>query len=86
MAAKFRCLCSAIDYYFYDGGEGLFQGSLTLGKETTINTYEGHRFFFTERGNKETEISWHTMVKNQVSPFFFFCSILMFMYEATNFI
>eukprot|EP00596_Hydrurales_sp_CCMP1899_P002164 CAMPEP_0119036466 /NCGR_PEP_ID=MMETSP1177-20130426/4191_1 /TAXON_ID=2985 /ORGANISM="Ochromonas sp, Strain CCMP1899" /LENGTH=495 /DNA_ID=CAMNT_0006996387 /DNA_START=200 /DNA_END=1687 /DNA_ORIENTATION=- len=65
MAAKFRCLCSSIDYYFDDGGEGLFQGSLNLGKETTINTYEGHVFFFTERGNKDSKIGWYRMSKDQ---------------------
>lgn len=66
MSAKFRCLCSAVDYYYDDGGEGTFQGSLTLGTETTTNSYEGHVFFFTEKGNKQKEIARYTMNQNQV--------------------
>lgn len=67
MAAKFRCLCSSVDYYYDDGDQGLFQGSLLLGKETTINTYEGHIFFFTEKDNKDSEIGRFIMSKHQVS-------------------
>lgn len=43
MAAKFRCFCKAADYYYDDGKEGVFQGQLEMGRETTINTYEGKR-------------------------------------------
>jgi hypothetical protein len=66
MAAKFRCLVSSMDYYYDDGGEGSFQGFLTLGRETTINTYEGHVFYFTERDNKTNEIARFIMDKDQV--------------------
>jgi hypothetical protein len=66
MSAKFRCLCKAVDYYYDDGLEGTFQGSLTLGIETTTNSYEGHVFFFTEKGNKKKEIARYTMKQDQV--------------------
>ena len=66
MAAKFRCHCSSVDYWFDDGKSGSFQGSLTLGKETTTNTYEGHVFYFTEKGNKSNEIARYEMSKDKV--------------------
>ena len=45
---------------------GSFQGSLTLGKEYTINTYEGHVFFFTEGDDKTKEYARFIMNKDQV--------------------
>ena len=36
-----------MDMWYDDGMGGSFQGTLTLGKESTTNTYEGHVFFFT---------------------------------------
>lgn len=67
MAAKFRCHCKYVDYYYDDGAEGTYQGFLTLGKETTINTYEGHVFFFTAKGDKSIVIAKYKMDKDQVS-------------------
>ena len=66
MSAKFRCLAKKVDYYYDDGGEGTFQGTLTLGKETTTNTYEGHVFYFTMPGRKDKEIARFAMDKNKV--------------------
>ena len=66
MAAKFRCHCLSVDYWFDDGKSGSFQGSLALGKETTTNTYEGHVFYFTEKGNKSNEIARYEMSKEKV--------------------
>ena len=66
MAAKFQCHCTAVDYYYDDGGEGVFQGSLTLGKETTINTYQGHTFFFTQKNNKKKVLARYLMVADKV--------------------
>ena len=37
----------SMDMWYEDGLGGSFQGTLTLGKESTTNTYEGHVFFFT---------------------------------------
>lgn len=68
MSAKFRSLVHATDYYYDDGGEGTFQGTLQLGKESTTNTYEGHVFYFTESGNKSNEYARFKMSKNQVNP------------------
>jgi hypothetical protein len=45
---------------------GTFQGSLTVGKESTINTYEGHVFFFTEHKKKKRELARLTMTKDKV--------------------
>lgn len=66
MAAKFRCHCTAVDYYYDDGVDGIFQGSLTLGKETTINTYEGHVFYFTKKDDKSVEIDRYQMREDKV--------------------
>ncbi len=54
------CVCLCI----HTGGS--FQGSLTLGKEYTINTYEGHVFFFTEGDDKTKEYARFNMNKEQV--------------------
>lgn len=66
MSVKFRCLAPAVDYYYENGKGGSFQGHLTLGRESTINTYEGHVFFFTEAGNKDKELARFVMHKDQV--------------------
>ena len=52
MSAKFRSLVPSMDMWYEDHNGGSFQGTLTLGRESTTNTYEGHVFFFTETGNK----------------------------------
>lgn len=67
MTARFRCLSpSSVDYYYFDGRKGTFQGMLTVGKETSVNTYEGHVFYFTLAGQPNKEISRFSMDKNQV--------------------
>jgi hypothetical protein len=66
MGAMFRCLCKSVDYWWENGEGGAYQGTLTMGKETTTNSYEGHVFFFTESGNKEKELARFTMHKDQV--------------------
>lgn len=71
MSAKFRCLAKKVDYYYDDGGAGTFQGTLTLGKETTTNTYEGHVFYFTMPGKQHQEIARFSMNKNQVCGYSF---------------
>ena len=66
MSAIFRCLAPKVDYYFDDGRDGSYQGTLELGKETTSATYEGHVFFFVEHGNKKNELARFVMKKDQV--------------------
>lgn len=66
LTAKFRCLCPALDYYYDDGKEGLYSGSMVLGTEVSTNTYEGHVFYFTEKGNKSNVIARLTMNNKQV--------------------
>ena len=66
MSAKFRCLTPyEVDYYYDDGAEGTFQGTLSLGKETTTNTYEGHVFYFTKKGRPGAEVARFDMNKNR---------------------
>ena len=66
LTAKFRCLCPALDYYYDDGKEGVFSGSIVLGTEVSTNTYEGHVFYFTEKGKKSNVIARLTMTNKQV--------------------
>ncbi len=67
-SAKFRNLIpTTIDIWYEDGRGGSFQGTLDLGKEYTINTYEGHVFFFTEKGHKDKELARFTIDHNLVS-------------------
>ena len=67
MSAKFRCLTSyEVDYYYDDGEDGTFQGTLSLGKETTINTYETHVFYFTRKGRKNKEVIRFEMNADQI--------------------
>lgn len=64
--AKFRCLAEAIDIWFDDGNTGLYQGSLTVGKEMTLNSYEGHVFFFTRKNDKNHVLARHHITNKQV--------------------
>jgi hypothetical protein len=66
MSAKFRCLAKDIEMWFDDGLSGSYQGRLQLGQESTINTYEGHVFYFTNAKNKSQEYARYTMSKDQV--------------------
>ncbi len=66
-SAKFRNhIPATVDIYYDDGREGSFQGTLDLGKEYTINTYEGHVFYFTEKGDKSKEVGRFTIDSNLV--------------------
>lgn len=66
VAAKFRSLVPENIKIWYENNQGgSFQGSLSLGKEYTLNTYEGHVFFFTNEA-KTKEFARFTMSKDQV--------------------
>lgn len=68
MNAKFRNLIpDTVDIYYEDGRGGTPQGTLTLGKEYTINTYENHVFFFTAHKNKKKELARFVMDKDIVT-------------------
>jgi hypothetical protein len=46
---------------------GVFHGRLKPGQETTVNSYEGHTFFFTEtKDNTNTHITSITASQDQV--------------------
>lgn len=66
MSAKFRSLVPSMDMWYEDGRGGTFQGTLTLGRESTTNTYEGHVFFFTDSADRKIEYARFTMDKNRV--------------------
>lgn len=67
-SAKFRnTIPTTVDIYYDDGREGTFQGQLDLGKEYTINTYEGHVFYFTEKGNKKKVLARFVIDSSLVS-------------------
>lgn len=67
MNAKFRCLIpDTINIWYEDGKGGSPQGSLSLGKEYTVNTYEGHVFYFTSQADKSIEYARFTMDKEKV--------------------
>lgn len=66
MSAKFRSLVSAVDYYYDDGRDGIYQGRLKLGQESTTNTYEGHIFYFTRAGDKSAVLERFKMDKDRV--------------------
>jgi hypothetical protein len=72
MSAKFRSLVSAVDYYYDDGREGIYQGRLKLGQESTTNTYEGHTFYFTRAGDKTKVLERFRIHKDRV--LYVFCS------------
>eukprot|EP00598_Pedospumella_elongata_P003827 CAMPEP_0184979112 /NCGR_PEP_ID=MMETSP1098-20130426/9466_1 /TAXON_ID=89044 /ORGANISM="Spumella elongata, Strain CCAP 955/1" /LENGTH=511 /DNA_ID=CAMNT_0027502379 /DNA_START=62 /DNA_END=1597 /DNA_ORIENTATION=- len=66
VSAKFRSLIPEPIKIWYENNQGgSFQGSLSLGKEYTLNTYEGHVFFFTNE-EKTVEFARHVMRKDQV--------------------
>jgi len=47
--AKFRSISPrTLDFWFDDGGEGIYQGFLLSGAETTSSTAPGHVFYATE--------------------------------------
>lgn len=65
--AKFRNLVpTTIDVWYEDGRGGSSQGTLSLGMEYTVNTYEGHVFFFTEHGDKSRVLARHLVSKDKV--------------------
>jgi prolyl 4-hydroxylase len=66
-SAKFRSLVpTPVDVWYDNGADGIFQGSLDLGKEYTVNSYEGHVFYFTARGDKSKVFARHTVARDQV--------------------
>ena len=67
MSVKFKNLSPGCDYYYDDGGDGIYQGRLALGGESTTNTYEGHVFYFTRLGNKDAVLARFKMHTDQVT-------------------
>jgi prolyl 4-hydroxylase len=57
---------SGVDYYYDDGADGVYQGRLNLGQESTTNTYEGHVFYFTRVGDKSAVLERAVISKDKV--------------------
>ena len=67
VGAKFKSLSSRpLDMFWEDGKNGVPQGRLQPGKETTTNTYHGHVFYFTEVNKKSNEVARVHIFLNQV--------------------
>lgn len=66
MSVKFKTL-TPCDYYYDDGRDGIYQGRLRLGGESTTNTYEGHVFYFTRVGKKDSVLARFTMNRDTVT-------------------
>lgn len=67
VGAKFKSLSSrTLDMYWEDGRDGVPQGTLRSGRESTTNTYEGHVFYFTEHNKKSNEVARVHIFQNQV--------------------
>lgn len=67
MAAKFRSLIPGkVKIWYDDHRGGVENGHLSLGQETTTNTYEGHEFFFTDYYDKNKVYSRFRMHSDQV--------------------
>mmetsp|Transcript_15844 Transcript_15844/g.23854 ORF Transcript_15844/g.23854 Transcript_15844/m.23854 type:complete len:438 (+) Transcript_15844:133-1446(+) len=67
VAAKFRSLSSrTLDMWWDDGADGVPQGRLLPGQESTTNSYNGHVFYFTVRGNKSDEVARVHIQSDQV--------------------
>lgn len=85
VSAKFRSLIPEPIKIWYENNQGgSFQGSLSLGKEYTLNTYEGHVFFFTNE-EKTVEFARHVMRKNQVLSVIFTYYMTLLVFCTNNF-
>lgn len=67
VAAKFRSLSKRnLAIYWDDGADGVYQGLLKSGQTTQSNSYEGHRFFFTDQHDKNNVIGMVTIDKDKI--------------------
>jgi hypothetical protein len=65
---KFRSLSGrALELWFDDGRDGIFEGLLNPGQVTTTNAYQGHVFIIKVHGHKEIEVCRVKIVPNKVS-------------------
>ncbi len=70
-AAKFISLSSRdLDIYWDDGKDGVPQGKLISGDISSTNSYETHKFYFTERNRKSNVIARVTIEEGKVSNMF----------------
>jgi prolyl 4-hydroxylase len=73
MPARFRSLYpSDIDMWYDNGQDGVFQGRIKFGKESSTTTYQGHEFYFTlhdestgRSGKKGAEVGRWKMDRKQ---------------------
>jgi hypothetical protein len=64
-----------VELWFNDGRDGILQGHLHQGQETTTCSYPGHRFFITESGHKDHRITEFLITQDRVSfyPIIYYC-------------
>ena len=68
VGTRFRCMSSrTLDLWYDDVGEGIHQGTLRMGQDTTTSSYEGHVFYYTPHGQKDLVIGRFEVVKEQVN-------------------
>lgn len=85
-SVKFRSLIfREISMWFDNGGDGVYQGTLKFGQETTITSYPGHQFFFKySRGASSAEVisrveisEKQVRVETRVNPHLLFLLVLL---------
>jgi len=60
-----------LELWFNDGRDGIQQGHLHMGQETTTCSYPGHRFFVTEAGHKDTHVVDFLITSDRVCMYAF---------------
>lgn len=66
-----------VELWFNNGADGIAQGHLHAGQETTACAYPGHRFFVTEVGHKDRRITEFFIHSTQVSICFLVTEFLI---------
>lgn len=77
--AKFLSMSTRpLDMYWDDGDKGLAQGRILPGQESATNSYEGHVFFFTAKGNKSEVVARVKMESGKVIFLLSHCFIQLY--------
>jgi hypothetical protein len=70
MAVKVKSLSSRqLNFWFDDGRDGILEGHLSMGQETTTNAYIGHKFYFTTLSDKSVRFGEFTVNGDQVKKY-----------------
>lgn len=55
-----------LNMWYDNGRDGVFHGRLRMGQETTVNSYHGHVFYFTELEDDHTRVTSITASSERV--------------------